>query len=74
MNTPKTEVTVTRHDIRRVPAGALSPRSVLVIGGTASDGQTVYFRTSEKFVLSVITGGDQVVSLEPHEILKDGEE
>ena len=67
-------VTVTKEDVADVPEGAIGPGSMLVIVGTAAGGARVAFKSSGRFVRSVREAGEARLDLEPHEILKPGEE
>jgi len=67
-------VTVTREDVKDVPAEAMGPGSMLAVVGTAADGSRVAFSVSGRFVDEVRASGEITIDLGPHEILADGAE
>lgn len=75
MSEQAVRVTVAAEDVAAIPGSALGIGSMVGIGGTAPDGQTVHFKASGSHVeVAKRAGAPYIVDLEPHEILTPGQE
>lgn len=75
MSEQAVRVTVTAEDIAAIPDSALGIGSMVTLAGTTSDGHTVHFMASGREVaVAKRAEAPYIADLDPHEILKPGEE